>query len=75
MFTFGSLTFDHKVPRSKGGTDAYDNLQLLCFECNQLKSTSTQEEFLDRITALIRQFGPKSWRKAFRDAHKTWRRR
>ena len=31
------LEVDHKVPVAKGGTDALDNLQTLCFECNRGK--------------------------------------
>ena len=36
------LEVDHKSPRSDGGTDAYDNLTLLCPPCNRAK--------LDRLT-------------------------
>lgn len=32
------LEVDHRVPRARGGTDALDNLQTLCFECNRGKS-------------------------------------
>ena len=32
------LTLDHIVPRSKGGSDAEDNLQTLCRKCNSAKS-------------------------------------
>ena len=31
------LTIDHIVPRSKGGLDTVDNLQLLCHTCNAIK--------------------------------------
>lgn len=31
---------DHKVPRSRGGTDAITNWQPLCDRCNNVKSTS-----------------------------------
>lgn len=35
------LEVDHKVPHAMGGTDALDNLQTLCFECNRGKRAST----------------------------------
>ena len=31
------MTLDHIVPRSKGGTKAADNIQLLCTACNNAK--------------------------------------
>ena len=32
------LTLDHVVARSVGGTDDYENLQLLCLSCNSIKN-------------------------------------
>lgn len=32
-----NLTFDHIVPRSAGGGDNIENLQLLCAACNSVK--------------------------------------
>lgn len=34
---FTALECDHIVPRAKGGSDEYDNLQTLCWECNNRK--------------------------------------
>ena len=32
-----NFTVDHKVPQSKGGSDHFDNLQLLRGACNSVK--------------------------------------
>ena len=37
LFPFPNLTIDHVVPRSRGGTDHLENLQLLCGACNSIK--------------------------------------
>ena len=42
LFPFQNLTVDHIVPRSKGGQDHLDNLQLLCDYCNSLKGNRPQ---------------------------------
>ena len=36
-FQLRNLTIDHIVPRSLGGSDADENLQLLCGACNSVK--------------------------------------
>lgn len=38
--TVKSGEFDHVVPKSKGGPDVLENLQLLCSDCNKLKGNS-----------------------------------
>ena len=38
-------TVDHILPKSAGGTDELANLQLLCQDCNQKKSTFIPEQF------------------------------
>jgi hypothetical protein len=35
-----SLVVDHVVPRSRGGTDALDNLEAVCRSCNVLKTSN-----------------------------------
>ena len=45
-FPFRNFTVDHVIPRSRGGTDHVDNLQLLCAACNSLKGSRTQAELI-----------------------------
>lgn len=49
FFPFRNLTIDHKIPRSKGGTDHFENLWLLCGACNSTKGTGTVAELKARL--------------------------
>lgn len=42
-FLLQNLEVDHIVPRSKGGTDHIENLQLLCGACNRIKGNRGME--------------------------------
>ena len=44
-FPFRVMDVDHMLPRSKGGTDHKDNLQLLCSGCNRSKGRKTMAEW------------------------------
>ena len=44
-FPFGAMAVDHKLPRSKGGQDNLENLQLLCTRCNSSKGNRTMSEW------------------------------
>ena len=48
-FYFRNFTIDHVVPRSRGGTDHVDNLQLLCGACNSIKGDRPQEYLVARL--------------------------
>ncbi len=38
-------TVEHLPPRSRGGTDALDNLALACARCNATKRALTEDEY------------------------------
>lgn len=42
---FKNMDVDHMVPRSRGGTNDLENLQLLCRKCNASKGSKTMEEW------------------------------
>jgi len=44
-FPFRVMDVDHILPRSRGGTDAAGNLQLLCSGCNRSKGSRTMAEW------------------------------
>ena len=48
-FLFPNLTIDHIVPRSRGGTDHLDNLQLLCGACNSIKGDREMAYLMARL--------------------------
>ncbi len=48
-FPFRNMTVDHVIPRSRGGTDHLENLQLLCNYCNSLKGNRSQEYLIAEL--------------------------
>ena len=48
-FPFRIFEVDHKIPRSRGGTDHIENLQLLCAHCNKTKGDRPQEYLIARL--------------------------
>lgn len=44
--TADDLTIDHSLARSLGGTNAFTNLQRLCYACNQAKSVVEYAQLL-----------------------------
>jgi len=49
VFQFRNMAVDHVVPKSRGGTDHIENLQLLCPACNSMKGALPQAEFIANL--------------------------
>ena len=50
-FPFKVMEVDHILPQSRGGTDHFENLQLLCTHCNKSKGNKTMAEWRAAQTA------------------------
>jgi CRISPR/Cas system Type II protein with McrA/HNH and RuvC-like nuclease domain len=50
-------TLDHKIPRSRGGSDDIGNLQWVSRRVNQMKTDFTHDEFIRACEVIV-----KSWR-------------
>ena len=48
-FPFKVFEVDHVVPRSRGGSDHLENLQLLCAHCNRIKGDRPQEYLVSQL--------------------------
>lgn len=47
-----NASLDHKIPRSRGGSDNIDNLEWVCLSINYAKGRLTKEEFLGLILSV-----------------------
>ena len=49
LFPFHSMIVGNVIAKSEGGTDAPNNLQLLCNACSSMKRNRTQEQLLQKL--------------------------
>ena len=45
-----NFSTDHRIPKSKGGSNRKENIIICCKFCNELKSDMSEEEFRDLFT-------------------------
>ena len=50
----GSVTVDHVVPKSKGGTLSNNNTKPSCIICNKLKASMSLDEFRNHLMREVR---------------------
>ena len=53
-FPFKIFEVDHVIPRSRGGTDYVENLQLLCPSCNRIKGDRPMEYLAAQLAGMAR---------------------
>ena len=58
-FIIQVMEIDHIIPKSKGGSDQEDNLQLLCSYCNRVKGNRSMEE----LKLQLQQIREQTWGK------------
>jgi len=46
-----AATYDHVMPRSRGGRTSWDNIVIACLRCNQAKGNRTPEEARMRLAS------------------------
>ena len=54
--TPSDIQIDHMIPRSRGGSNALDNLAVACADCNRLKHNKTSEEFVIFLRSYAARF-------------------
>ncbi len=52
-----SISFDHVIPRSKGGDNSFDNLKISCIEANYSKRDLFLEEYIQLCKEVLINFG------------------
>ena len=49
LFPFSNMTVDYIVPKSEGGAETLDNLQLLCSVCGPMEKNRAQEQVMQKL--------------------------
>lgn len=50
ILTIKTMTLDHKIAKSKGGTNDDNNLVACCYYCNMIKANMNRETFIKMLS-------------------------
>ena len=50
------IVFDHKIPMARGGEHKIENISVSCKDCNNLKGTRTEIEFVSFLSSYLTRF-------------------
>ena len=68
----GSLTMDHVIPKSRGGSSTWENLVASCFRCNNVKGDRTPQEAGLALAKQPRQITVHARHRLLLGADQTW---
>lgn len=51
--TFSEMTLDHIIPLMQNGKDEVENLQVCCYQCNQLKGSILPADLMQKVTEIF----------------------
>ena len=50
---FSEITLDHIIPLNQNGEDEVENLQICCYECNQMKGAILTSDLYQKVTEIF----------------------
>lgn len=50
---FSEITLDHIIPLNQNGEDEVENLQICCYECNQMKGAILPSDLYQKVTEIF----------------------
>lgn len=50
---FSEMTLDHIIPLTQNGKDEVENLQVCCYQCNQLKGSILPADLMQKVTEIF----------------------
>ena len=57
----GATHIDHRIPLSRGGTHTYNNIQIVCQNCNYAKRDMLEHEFIRWVKKISENIEPNSF--------------
>lgn len=52
-YFFSEITLDHIIPLNQNGEDEVENLQICCYQCNQMKGSILPVDLFQKVTEIF----------------------